>query len=245
MSLDWAERALEGLFEGVFTRPFRVRVHPRQIAQSLARRLEEGKVVGLRRVYAPNNFIVRLHSGDLSALAPFQNDLAGELEAYLADWVCRNRYYLCGPLHVELKASDRVRHGRVRCETFLEPAPAIEGSEELPTLQGEALFPTDDALAPAARLAALQGCLHGRAFDLDYRVNTLGRSHQNTIVLPDPYVSRCHARIDLEEHGFVLVDLGTANGTFVRGQRITRHPLEPGDRFRLGSTLLEFQLTEH
>ena len=125
MSLDWAERALEGLIEGVFTRPFRARVHPRQIAQSLARRLEEGKMVSLRRVYAPNSFIVRLHRGDLSALAPFQNDLAGELERYLADWVCRNRYYLCGPLHVEFQASDRVRHGRVRCETLLEPAPAV------------------------------------------------------------------------------------------------------------------------
>src|SRR5687768_5836593 len=121
MSLDWAERALEGLIEGVFTRPFRARVHPRQIAQRLARRLEEGKVVSLRRVYAPNGFIVQLHPRDLTALAPFQSELAGELERYLADWVCQNQYYLCGPLHVEFQASDRVRPGGVRCETLLEP----------------------------------------------------------------------------------------------------------------------------
>jgi hypothetical protein len=244
MSLDWAERALEGLIEGVFTRPFRRRVHPRQIAQSLVRRLEEGKVVSLRRVYAPNGFLVHLHRADLTALAPFQSDLAGELERHLADWVCQNRYYLCGPLRVEFQASDRVRPGGVRCETLLEPAPSPETESEQPTLHGGALYPADDALAPAARLVALDGPLRGRAFDLNSRINTLGRSQGNTIVLPDAHLSRFHARVDLEEHGFVLVDLESTNGTFVGGRRVTCHPLEPGDRLQIGSTLLEFQLDE-
>jgi hypothetical protein len=244
MSLDWAERALEGLIEGVFTRPFRRRVHPRQIAQGLVRRLEEGKVVSLRRVYAPNGFLVHLHRSDLSTLAPFQQELADELERYLADWVCQNRYYLCGPLRVEFQASDRVRPGGVRSETLLEPTPAIETSDDAPTLHGGALFPADDAHAPAARLVALDGPLRGRVFDLCSRVNTLGRSQGNTIVLPDAHISRCHARIDLEEHGFVLMDLGSTNGTFAGGRRVTRHPLDPGDRLQLGSTLLEFQLDE-
>jgi hypothetical protein len=244
MSLDWAERALEGLIEGVFTRPFRGRVHPRQIARSLARRLEEGKVVSLRRVYAPNAFLVRLHPRDLAVLAPFQVELADELTRYLADWVGRNRYYLCGPLQVTFEASDRVRSGGVRCETLVEPARDALDLDEMPTLHGGRLFPDNDRLAPSARLVALDGPLRGRAYELSHRVNTLGRSHQNTLVLPDPHVSRFHARIDLEEHGFVLVDLESANGTFARGRRVSRHPLEPGDRIQLGSTLLEFQLDE-
>lgn len=246
MSLDWAERALEGLIEGVFTRPFRRRVHPRQIAHILSRRLEEGKVVSLRRVYAPNGFIVHLHRSDLAALAPFHRELAGEMERYLADWVCQNRYHLCGPLQVQFQASDRVRPGAIRCETLLEPTPGAlaEGEEEQRTLLGGALFPADDARAPAARLVALDGPLRGRAFELASRINTLGRGVQNTLVLPDPHVSRFHARIDLEEHGFVLVDLDSTNGTFVGGRRVTCHPLEAGDRLQLGSSLLEFQLDE-
>jgi hypothetical protein len=244
MSLDWAERALEGLIEGVFTRPFRRRVHPRQIAHTLTRRLEEGKVVSLRRVYAPNGFIVHLNRSDLATLAPFQRDLAGEMERYLADWVCQNRYHLCGPLRVEFQASDRVRSGGVRCETLLEPLAEVADSDEQPTLHGGALFPADDAMAPAARLVALDGPLRGRTFDLASRVNTLGRAAQNTLVLPDSHVSRFHARIDLEEHGFVLVDLDSHNGTFVGGQRITCHALESGDRLQLGSTLFEFQLDD-
>jgi hypothetical protein len=244
MSLDWAERALEGLIEGVFARPFRGRIHPRQIARSLTRRLEEGKVVSLRRVYAPNGFIVRLHPRDLTALAPFQVELADELERSLADWVCQNRYHLCGPLRVEFQASDRIRPGGVRCETLLEPAAVVTGNGEEPTLHGGALLPTDDALTAAARLVALDGPLRGRAYDLSSRLYTIGRSAQNMLVLPDPGASRFHARIDLEEHGFVLVDLESTNGTLVRGCRVTRHPLEPGDRFQVGSSLLEFQLLD-
>jgi hypothetical protein len=244
MSLDWAERAVEGLIEGVFARPFRGRVHPREIARSLARRMEEGKVVSLRRVYAPNGFIVRLHPRDLAMLVPFRSDLSGEMERYLADWVCQNRYHLCGPLRVEFQASDRVRTGGIRCETLLEPVPSAAESEEQPTLHGGTLFPADDAHAPAARLVALDGPLRGRAFELSSRINTLGRSRQNTLVLPDPHISRSHARIDLEEHGFVLVDLESTNGTLVRGRRVARHPLEPGDRLQIGSSLLEFQLLE-
>jgi pSer/pThr/pTyr-binding forkhead associated (FHA) protein len=137
-----------------------------------------------------------------------------------------------------------VRPGGVRCETLLEPLRPAAECEELPTIIGGALYPVDDALAPAARLVALDGPLRGRAFELCDRVNTIGRSRENTLPLPDPHISRFHARIDLEEHGFVLVDLGSTNGTFVRGRRVTRHPLEPGDRLQLGSTLLEFQLIE-
>jgi hypothetical protein len=243
MSLDWAERAIEGLIEGVFTRPFRARVHPRQIAQSLARRLEEGKVVSLRRVYAPNSFIVRLNPRDLTSLVPFQAELADEMERHLADWVAQNRYHLCGPVRVTFEASDRVRVGGVRCEVGLEPSPPVAG-DEFPTIMGGALFPDDDPRVPAARLVALDGPLRGRAFELNGRVITLGRAPENSLLLADHHLSRCHARIELAEHGFVLTDLGSRNGTFVGGRRVTRHPLEPGDRIQMGSSLLEFQQTE-
>jgi hypothetical protein len=243
MSLDWAERALEGLVEGVFTRPFRARIHPRQIAQSLTRRLEEGKVVSLRRVYAPNSFIVRLNARDLTTLAPFQAELSDEMERHLADWVAQNRYHLCGPVRVTFEASDRVRVGGVRCEVGLDPSPPVAGDES-PTIMGGALFPDDDPRVPAARLVALDGPLRGRAFELNGRVITLGRAPDNSLMLADYHLSRSHARIELAEHGFVLIDLDSRNGTFVGGRRVSRHPLEPGDRIQMGSSLLEFQQTE-
>src|SRR5262245_26258737 len=135
MSLEWAERTLEGLIDAVFARAFRARVHPRQIARLLSRRLEDGKLVSLRRVYAPNGYIVRLHPRDLAALAPFQLELASELVRYLSDWVCQNRYHLCGPLRVEFQAWERVRVGGIRCDTLLEPSRDTAEVDDETTLQ--------------------------------------------------------------------------------------------------------------
>jgi cytochrome b involved in lipid metabolism len=54
------------------------------------------------------------------------------------------------------------------------------------------------------------------------------------LALPDPEVSRRHAQIDRAGDEIVLTDLGSANGTYVNGERITRHPLGAGDVLRLG-----------
>jgi cardiolipin synthase A/B len=59
---------------------------------------------------------------------------------------------------------------------------------------------------------------------------TIGRSEENDIVVADALVSRHHARITLAEGACTLADLGTANGTFVNGERVEGHrKLAPGD----------------
>jgi len=78
----------------------------------------------------------------------------------------------------------------------------------------------------------------GQVFSLGQDEWTLGRHTGSSIVLTDDGVSRRHARIVLESGGYVLEDLGSANGTFVGGQRIERHPLRDGDVFQLGPTVL-------
>ena len=48
----------------------------------------------------------------------------------------------------------------------------------------------------------------------------------------DPTVSARHARLSWEKGGTVVEDLGSANGTFVRGKRIERARIRPGDELR-------------
>jgi pSer/pThr/pTyr-binding forkhead associated (FHA) protein len=63
----------------------------------------------------------------------------------------------------------------------------------------------------------------------------IGREAGNDLIIPDPTVSRRHARIVPEGGMLVLYDEGSTNGTFVNEQRITRQPIQPGDIVRFGN----------
>jgi putative nucleotidyltransferase with HDIG domain len=85
----------------------------------------------------------------------------------------------------------------------------------------------------------LNGPLHRQRFRF-IRSLTLGREKQNTVRLLDPKVSRTHARIDATEQGFRIKDLNSTNGTFINGAQVQNSLLKPGDRIRMGFTLLHF-----
>ncbi len=77
--------------------------------------------------------------------------------------------------------------------------------------------------------------------DIDADNLRIGRASGNDLVLKDLNVSRTHAAIVRQADGVFVLDAGGKNGTFVNDRRIgeaTR--LSPGDRVRLGSTLLIF-----
>jgi hypothetical protein len=64
----------------------------------------------------------------------------------------------------------------------------------------------------------------------------LGRSHDCGCVVADSTVSRRHARMTRTDHGWVLRDLSSTNGTFLNGARLTETtPVHPGDQVWLGS----------
>ncbi len=72
---------------------------------------------------------------------------------------------------------------------------------------------------------------------------TMGRDSANPLPLPDPRASRRHAELVSNGMGlWMLRDLASSNGTFVNGERINEPtPLKPGDKIRIGDTILLFQ----
>ena len=64
----------------------------------------------------------------------------------------------------------------------------------------------------------------------------IGRAEDNDIVVADPAVSRHHAELRNVGGQYHLVDLGSNNGTFVNGQRITAAPLSAGDVVVIGTS---------
>lgn len=73
--------------------------------------------------------------------------------------------------------------------------------------------------------------------------NVLGRGRKVAVWLDSPSVSRRHARIVLTGPDATLEDLGSRNGTFLRGEKVTSAvPLADGDQIRVGSVLLEYRV---
>jgi hypothetical protein len=105
------------------------------------------------------------------------------------------------------------------------------------------------APAPAARTAGRLVVLESPALDagdevlVDTRPVTVGRGATNDIPLPsDEYASARHARFDPRFDGLYVEDVGSTNGTFVNGIRLTRdRRLSPGDVVRIGETDLRYE----
>jgi pSer/pThr/pTyr-binding forkhead associated (FHA) protein len=82
----------------------------------------------------------------------------------------------------------------------------------------------------------------GRRVPLQPGENILGRDVHDGISIDSSSVSRRHARISVTPANATIDDLGSKNGTYVRGERIaTQVPLHDGDEVRVGSVLLQFR----
>jgi len=94
----------------------------------------------------------------------------------------------------------------------------------------------------APRLIGAQGTLFGQIFPLQPGTTTIGRDETNTLTMPDPTVSRRHAQISVQNGSYLIRDLGSSNGTFVNGMRVTEHTLRPGDEVQIGGTKFRFEI---
>ncbi len=103
--------------------------------------------------------------------------------------------------------------------------------------------PRSPQSAPHAGVRLQEGGEPGRFIPLDRDGLTMGRDDANDAVLRDHQVSSHHARIVATEQGYFIEDLGSTNGTFVQGQRVTRQHLQGGEIIQLGQMELIFEVT--
>jgi pSer/pThr/pTyr-binding forkhead associated (FHA) protein len=94
----------------------------------------------------------------------------------------------------------------------------------------------------APRLVAVSGPYTGQAFEIPPLGGYIGREPGREVALTaDATASRRHASIAPENGALVLRDEGSSNGTFVNGQRIQEHALQPGDEVRIGASVFRFE----
>ncbi len=119
---------------------------------------------------------------------------------------------------------------------YLQP----EGQPDLPPPPGVSTHIVDQD-RDFARLIGLTGPFEGEEFALSERENTIGRTEDNLILLPDASVSRGHSRIVVDERErHVLFDLHSSNGTYVNRKRVQRALLRDGDVVSIGNVSFRF-----
>jgi signal transduction histidine kinase len=89
-------------------------------------------------------------------------------------------------------------------------------------------------------LIVIKGTDEGKQFELTEPVVSVGREASSRLRLSDTEVSRRHAEFRQTPGGYRVVDVGSANGTFVNNQPATDVLLQAGDHVRIGQTLLVY-----
>ncbi len=89
-----------------------------------------------------------------------------------------------------------------------------------------------------ASLFVIQGADQGKRFEFKSTPVALGRDNSNAIRLHDTEISRRHAELRQDEEAYRIVDLGSANGTYINGQLTDQGLLHSGDRLQLGQTVM-------
>lgn len=217
MGIKGFEGRLERAVEGTFSRLFRTGLSPVEFGRKLERELDAHRTVGVDgRTLVPNAFTFHIAPSDAEQLA----DLLGTLRRELADAAREHArdegYGFVGPVEVAIEADEEVRGG-----VLVVDARFAESENGLPP--GSLLLPTGDRVP------------------LGEYVVSIGRQGDCTVVLADPNVSRRHAEVRPSGDGFVVVDLGSTNGTKVNDTRVTEHHLRDGDEVRFGNTVMHFQ----
>ncbi len=101
-------------------------------------------------------------------------------------------------------------------------------------------------MAARYQLALKSGPNAGLTYPVEGELISIGRDASNMLVVNDPEVSRRHARIYWQGHGYYIEDLGSTNGTAVNGARLeSAYALQGGELITLGeNTHLLFEAVE-
>jgi diguanylate cyclase (GGDEF)-like protein len=80
----------------------------------------------------------------------------------------------------------------------------------------------------------------GTCYSLTESACVIGRGEDCEIPIYQPSVSRCHARVELREDGYYVVDLQSTNGTFINDLPVSDGKLRDGDYLRVGNCIYRF-----
>lgn len=233
--LDKVERGIEKAVRGVFSTGSKAQVEPVEIASRLRREVDhKALTVAAGRTLVPNVFDVQLSDGDFARAQEWGTPLAEELCDVVINHVRSQGYTLQGPVRISFRRDSALRAGD------FEIASSTEKS------QGGAPQPRPNVpAAPSRQPVRLQPVLDidGQRYSLNAPSIVLGRSSEADIHIDDTGVSRRHLEIRTANGVTSAVDLGSTNGSYVNGQKVSGSTeLTDGSTITMGRTKIIFRL---
>jgi hypothetical protein len=226
------ESRLERGIEGFFTKAFRSGLQPVELAKRILRQMDAQKTVGVREIWVPNRYVVRISEEDRERFGNMEGALARELETVVTEGARERGWGLVARPEVVFETGERMKRGDLKVEAEL--------TEETGPAQAEAPAPSP-APRPSPQAGPARLVLDGREVAIDRDRMVIGRLHGSEVEIEDPGASRRHAEIRKDGDRFLVVDLGSTNGTLVNDSPVAEHTLEDGDRITIGRTVIEFR----
>ena len=250
---DKVERGLERAVNSAFAKAFRSEVQPVELASAIRRAMDDrAAVMGHGRTMVPNLYTIELSGTDFERLSGYEEALSDELVAAAQEHADSQRYQPGGPVQISFHRDEELETGvfRVRPATSRRsiapstqlPARPPAGAATATATPPHTAAPSRPAMNPAARPWLV---VDGERYPLIGAHTVIGRDELADIVLDDPGISRRHCEVRVSNDGPHLVtsirDLGSTNGTFVNGERITSTRLDEGDQITIGRTQAVFR----
>lgn len=246
------EQRLEGLVEGFFTKVFRSGLQPVEVGRRILREMGNGKTVSVNRVYAPNEFRVWMSADDYAKFSQMEAGLQREFSELVIEQAKESRWNLMGIPRISFHEEESMGRGELKVEASLtaDPdAPSRVYTRE--PREGDASSTRAVSSDTAGRLGLATSGARLVVIDDDGSDSetitiakdpiAIGRMSTNDVVLSDANVSRRHAELRHAGGRWLLVDLGSTNGTTVNGKLAREHELNDGDRLMFGSTKIRFE----
>jgi len=165
----------------------------------------------------PNDFQILLAADDHAGFADIEDALRTELVEAVREYAREEGYHFMGPVMVDLRVDNSLKPGRFGITSQIKQG-------EAGRRPGTIVMPSGDRIELA----------DGR--------NLIGRLSDCRIVISDGNTSRHHAEMHRSGSGFVISDLGSTNGTYLNGERLTAdRRVNDGDIITVGSVNLRFE----
>ena len=240
MGLEKIESFLGSHIEGFFNRRFSSDLEPVEMAEGLRKEI---KSLARDEEGIPHVVLFTLNPQDYSRLCAkrVQDDLYAEIERE----IIRAGTFMAGELILRLSASEELKRG-VFDLVFQRDENEGEEQEDTIVLGKPSLLEKNPPPGPRQHklvsLSVLEGPDKEAYLEFGEQKIYIGRKDKNEFILTDTNASRLHAWVAYERHRHVLYDARSTNGTFVNDQLVESCQLNNGDRIRIGSTLLKYEV---